>query len=270
MSIQRFYDSVDQMGSPVVLETKPKRIISLVPSQTELMFDLGLDEEIVGITKFCVHPPGKRKSRKVVGGTKNFKFDIIDQLEPDLIIGNKEENYKEGILTLKQKYPVFMSDIESLSQACDMMEAIGTLVDKEERAEEIVRAIKFGFEDLKPKVFKRALYLIWKNPYMSIGKDTFIHEMMHCCGFENVLGKAVRYPVVTEDEIRDIRPEIILLSSEPFPFKEKHITEIKIDFPSSDVALVDGEMFSWYGSRLLHSAAYFKKIYARMILNDLK
>lgn len=270
MSFEPFYASVDQMGYPLVLKSKPKRIISLVPSQTELLFDLGLEEEIVGVTKFCVHPSGKRKSRKVIGGTKNFNFNRIDQLEPDLIIGNKEENYKEGILILKEKYPVFMSDIESLEQACAMMESVGALVDKEERSAEIVRKIKFRFEDLKPRVFKRALYLIWKNPYMSIGKDTFIHEMMNSCGLENVLGNAVRYPVLAENEIRDLQPDIILLSSEPFPFKEKHIAEIKKSFPSADVALVDGEMFSWYGSRLLYSAAYFKQIYASMIIKDLK
>lgn len=250
---------IDQMGD-VIKVGIPRRIVSLVPSQTELLFDLGLDKEVVGITKFCVHPKEKCKDKAKIGGTKNFNFPAIDALAPDLIIGNKEENYKEGIETLKASYPVWMSDIYDLKDAYEMIEGIGTLVGKKERALEIVRDIDNGLKGFSPKIKKRALYLIWQDPYMGIGKHTFIHEMMQRCGFENVLLDMERYPVLTAEDIIALSPEVILLSSEPYPFKEKHREVFQDTFPFAKTMLVDGEIFSWYGSRLRYAASYFDRI----------
>lgn len=258
-----FYASIDQMGFPVTLEKRPERIISLVPSQTEFLYDLGLEEKIVGLTKFCVHPQNLRKTKQIVGGTKSFKFDVIARLKPDLIIGNKEENYKEGIEALKTKYNVWMSDINTLEQAFSMMEEVGVLVDKKPKSVEIIDVIRSSFDRLHLSVDKKALYLIWQNPFMSVGINTFIDEMMRKCGFENVIKDHERYPIITEADIRKLSPDIILLSSEPFPFKEKHLKEFQLKFPETEIALVDGELFSWYGSRLLYSAAYFHEIYTK-------
>lgn len=252
---------VDQMGEAIRVDGRPCRIVSLVPSQTELLFDLGLDEEIVGVTKFCIHPKEKCKNKAKIGGTKKFDFSAIDALAPDLIIGNKEENYKEGIEILKASYPVWMSDIYDLRDAFEMIDSIGALVGKRMEAQKIVEDIGKGFEDFAPKIKKRALYLIWKDPYMSIGKHTFIHEMMLKCGFENVLGDMDRYPILTAEDIKALDPEVILLSSEPYPFKEKHRKEIQEILPFAQIALVDGEMFSWYGSRLQYVPAYFESIH---------
>ncbi len=256
--------ATDQMGCAFRFEHVPARIISLVPSQTEFLFDLGLEDNIVGVTKFCVHPKAKCKEKARVGGTKKFNFETIDQLRPDLIIGNKEENYKEGIEALKASYPVWMSDISTLEQALEMMRKLGLLLNKSDEAQEIIREIENGFNNLSLPVSKRALYFIWKDPYMCVGKDTFIHEMLHKCGLENALEARSRYPALTAEEISNLDPDIILLSSEPFPFQEKHVSEFRKICPRADIAIVDGELFSWYGSRLRYSAAYFHKVGTRL------
>jgi len=262
----------DQTSHTIFLETPPKRIISLVPSQTELLFDLGLDDEVVGITKFCVHPPEWFHSKKRIGGTKKLHVDIIHQLQPDLIIANKEENVKEQVDELSKDYPVWISDVNSLSSANDMIQQIGRLTNKVERSKEIIATIKTNFNQL-PVITNKpgTCYLIWKDPYMTVGGDTFIHSMMDTAGFDNIFKGRKRYPVVTIEELliasssRTTPCELILLSSEPFPFKEKHIDELKqsldkIGLPKAKILLVDGEMFSWYGSRLQHAPGYFKEL----------
>lgn len=252
--------STDQMGSQFKFVDIPVRIISLVPSQTEFLFDLGLEENIVGLTKFCIHPNEKCREKRRVGGTKKFNFELIDELQPDLIIGNKEENYKEGIEELKAKYPVWVSDISTLDQALDMMRKLGSLLDKNQEAAKIIRKIESDFRDLSLPVRKRALYFIWKDPYMSVGKDTFINDMLFKAGFDNVLKSQSRYPQLTFAEIESLNPDTILLSSEPYPFQEKHVREFREICPEAEISIVDGELFSWYGSRLQYTAAYFEEL----------
>lgn len=249
----------DQMGKEVIIPFPPQRIISLVPSQTELLYDLGLEDRVVGITKFCVHPKAWQQSKAIVGGTKQFKFDVIDALKPDLIIGNKEENYKEGIDELSTKYPVWMSDIASIDQALDMILALGNITNERVKAISLSERIKEGFASFGYKKRRKTIYLIWKVPYMAAGRGTFIDEIMDFSGFENVI-EAPRYPELTFDQIVNLAPEVILLSSEPYPFKEKHIEEFRTALPNSEIKLVDGEMFSWYGSRMLHAVDYLKAL----------
>jgi ABC-type Fe3+-hydroxamate transport system substrate-binding protein len=251
---------VDQVGHRIQLHSRPRRIISLVPSQTELLFDLGLNEEIVGITKFCVHPQQWFQMKPRVGGTKQVNIDAIDGLQPDLIIANKEENSREQVEMLATRYAVWTSDIKNLQDALWMIEAIGDITAKSRPAQVLADKIRRKFEQLPPvNRPKRAAYLVWKNPYMTVGHDTFIHTMMTVAGFENVFSDRERYPVVTPDEIAARQPEYLLLSSEPFPFSQKHIAPTAAEFPSSKIRLVDGEMFSWYGSRLVEAAAYFER-----------
>jgi ABC-type Fe3+-hydroxamate transport system substrate-binding protein len=250
----------DQMGNQVLLTRPPQRIISLVPSQTELLFDLGLDETVLGITKFCTHPSDWLACKVVVGGTKKFRFDIIDKLDPDLIIGNKEENYREGIETLRKKYPVWMSDIHSLETALSMIESIGHLVGKQEQAIGINQRILKNFSNIKRFGGKTVLYLIWKKPWMAVGSNTFIHCLLSRLGLRNVLEFKTRYPELTEGEMRELNADCIFLSSEPFPFDTSHVDEIRRISPNSKILLVDGEMFSWYGTRLLQSPEYFNTL----------
>lgn len=255
------YTFTDQMGRTVTLPQLPQRIVSLVPSQTELLFDLGLEDRIVGLTKFCIHPKEKVKQKTRIGGTKNFKLDVIDELQPDLIIGNKEENYEEGIVALQAKYPVWMSDIYTLEDALEMISQVGQLTGTEAKAQELVQGIATGFEKLKPAqpVIPTA-YFIWRNPYMAVGSNNCIDYMLQRCGFHNVLADQPRYPEISPEQLRDANPRLILLSSEPYPFQEKHFAEFQQICPEAEIRIVDGEMFSWYGSRLLKAPAYLQRV----------
>lgn len=255
------------MGHEISLTTRPKRIISLVPSQTELLYDFGLSEEVVGITRFCIHPEEWFRSKPRIGGTKQFHFDKIANLRPDLIIGNKEENEEDQIRELQENYPVWMSDIHNLDEACIMIRELGRLTSKEEKAKAIVDQIQAGFEKWKSSTgnlpVRTAAYLIWRNPYMAAGQNTFIDSMLKTIRLQNVMTSA-RYPETTLQELTSLAPEVILLSSEPYPFAEKHIAEIQIAVPAAKIILVDGEMFSWYGSRLLHAPAYFETLMQKL------
>jgi len=243
--------------------SNPQRIISLVPSKTELLFDLGLDKRVVGITKFCIHPDQWFRSKTRIGGTKNTHLEKIASLNPDLIIANKEENTKEDVEWLSQRFNVYMSDITTVDHALKMIEKVGDLTNTRERADLIVSAIQH-----ERKVFARegtsygsAVYLIWREPMMAAANHTFINAMLKEGGWDNALEDDFeRYPEVAWEDIISVSPQHIFLSSEPFPFKEKHIAEIRERLPHSQVMLVDGEMFSWYGSRMIKAFPYFDTI----------
>lgn len=248
----------DMMGRQVQLPWPPKRIVSLVPSQTELLADLGLEAEVLGITKFCVHPGKWFRNKQKVGGTKQLHLNRIRELQPDLIIGNKEENLKEQVEELAREFPVWMSDITDFESALTMIEEVGELLDRAVQANQLSAEIHSAFASLrqnKPKV--RAAYFIWRQPWMVAGGDTFIHSMMEMAGFENVFGHRTRYPEVGAADLKTAAPEVLLLSSEPYPFKEKHIEEFSAALSNCRPLLVNGEMFSWYGIRMLKAAGYF-------------
>jgi ABC-type Fe3+-hydroxamate transport system substrate-binding protein len=242
---------------------KYKRIISLVPSQTELLFYLGLGNEVIGITKFCIHPEEWFSDKIKIGGTKNIHIRKIEALVPDLIIANKEENIKEQIEELAKNFDIWVTDVNNLSDSLNMISDIGKLTAKEDAASALALQISNEFENLENLSSKkrkiRAAYFIWQNPYMVAGNDTFINDMMHYCGFQNVFSDKSRYPIITLQEIAESNCEIMILSSEPYPFKEIHKQEMQKIFPELKIILADGEMFSWYGSRLIKSAGYFQK-----------
>lgn len=249
----------DQLNRTIKINFPPKRIISLVPSQTELLYDLGLENEIVGTTRFCIHPKEKFKEKIKIGGTKNVKLDKIRSLKPDLIIANKEENSKEDIEALAKEFPVWISDIYNLSDSYKMIADIGSLCKKEKEAKEMLVQIKSNFKQIvKANHLPSVAYLIWQKPFMAVNQNTFIHEMLKESGFQNVFeNHSDRYPEITAKEITEAKPDYIFLSSEPYPFKEKHLEEFKLQFPDSEIILVDGEMFSWYGSRLIKFGEYY-------------
>ncbi|MCX6352390.1 MAG: helical backbone metal receptor [Bacteroidetes bacterium] len=258
----------DQTGRIITLNSPAKRIVSVVPSQTELLFDLGLREEIIGVTWFCIHPKNLVKNVEKVGGTKKLDIEKIKLLNPEIIIANKEENTREQIEELEKYFPIYISDIVSLEDAYGMIKDVGVLVGKEAKSAKIITEIKVAHSDFllrkkspsTPPQPLKTLYLIWQNPYMSIGKETFISTMLSVAGFENVCAEKSRYPELTIEEIKDINPEVVLLSSEPFPFNEKHIEEWQKLLTQSKIILVDGEMFSWYGSRLRLAFEYLKSL----------
>lgn len=250
----------DQLNNTIELKSYPKRIISLVPSQSELLWDLGLREELVGITKFCIHPQQMFESIDRVGGTKTLNIEKIRALKPDLIIGNKEENEQSQILELQKEFTVWMSDIYNLQDSLMMIRSVGLLVDRVEEAEKLKLSINTTFLNLKT-IQKTVLYLIWKDPYMAAGKGTFIGDILSRIGLKNVMSdENGRYPNLSIDEIVALNPELIFLSSEPYPFKDKHVKELQDVLPQSKILLVDGELFSWYGSRLQKSVTYFNEL----------
>jgi ABC-type Fe3+-hydroxamate transport system substrate-binding protein len=248
------------MNRAVEIPPTPKRIISIVPSQTELLFDLGLDEEIIGITKFCIHPAVKVKQKLKIGGTKALNVKLIKELKPDLIIGNKEENEQSQVEELMRDFPVWMSDIANLGGAIDMIRQIGKITGKGIEAEVLTKSIRANFEDLHIKTTGlRVAYLIWRKPFIVAGKGTFINDMLDKCGMRNAFDLD-RYPEAFPAQMVEANPDVVFLSSEPYPFNERHITEFKALVPHAIIQLVDGELFSWYGSRLLQTPGYFKQL----------
>ena len=243
------------------LKYLPKRIVSLVPSQTELLHYLGLETETIGITKFCVHPQSWFKTKEKVGGTKTVNLDKIKNIKPDLIIANKEENVREQIEELAADYPVWLTDVNNLADALQMIKDIGILTGKTETATALINSISIGFKAM-PKTEKsvETAYLIWRKPYMSVGGDTFINDMLLQCGFVNIFASQKRYPAITIAQLQTVNCQLLLLSSEPYPFKQKHIDELSSQLPNTKIILADGEFFSWYGSRLQKAPQYFMQL----------
>lgn len=255
----------DQLNRLIHLKGIPKRIISLVPSQTELLYDLGLETSIVGITKFCVHPHHFKKEKSIVGGTKNVHFDKIKALQPDIILCNKEENTQEMIEKLETIAPVHISDILTIDDCMELIEMYGNIFSKESKATDIREQIQAKHEDFKVYIKDRptlkTAYFIWKKPWMVAAKGTFIDEMMQLNKFENYYKDLERYPEVKLSKTKQETADVVLLSSEPFPFKEKQKAMMKEFFPQAEILVVDGEAFSWYGSRLLNAFDYFKSLH---------
>lgn len=258
---------VDQLKRRLELPSIPKRIVSLVPSQTELLIDLGLESSVFGITKFCVHPPYLRKKKSVLGGTKQVNFSKIKELEPDIILCNKEENTKDIVSELEKIAPVHISDINTIKQCFELINMYGELFKVQVKAQQLIERIekergdfRLTFTELRLKV----AYFIWKNPYMVVGSETFINEMLSEAGFKNVFEDDIRYPEIELNHPKLLEADAIFLSSEPFPFKEKHVMYLRAQFPQKQILIVDGELFSWYGSRLLKSYSYFSTLHNKI------
>lgn len=263
------YSLIDSIGTQHVFNQVPQRIVSLVPSQTELLVDLGLESNIVGITKFCVHPLDLRKKKTIVGGTKKVDDTKIRDLQPDIIICNKEENTLEMVENLREICPVWVTDIVTVEDNFRMISDFGQLFGCVAKAENWNAKIQNALSDFKINVqnkpVKKVAYFIWKNPYMVAASGNFINELLQLNYLENVFADQQRYPEVELEKINtngDL--DFILLSSEPYPFKEKDKAEIASFCPSVKIILVDGEMFSWHGSRLLLALAYFKELHQKL------
>ena len=234
------------------------KIVSLVPSLTELL--LHLEVEMVGRTKFCIHPTAAVAAIPKVGGTKTVHTDQVVALKPDLVIANKEENVAEQVYELQQAgLQVLVTDIMDYDGALAAIETIGNYVGQAAKAMQLVVEIQHAFRSL-PQAGLSVCYLIWRKPYMTIGGDTYIHDMLTRCGYRNVYQNEKRYPEVTIEELQAKAPDVLMLSSEPFPFAAKHVAELQDVLPASKIMLVDGEYFSWYGSRMVAAAKYFRQL----------
>jgi ABC-type Fe3+-hydroxamate transport system substrate-binding protein len=255
----------DQLNRELILEVFPQRIISLVPSQTELLVDLGLEKNIVGITKYCVHPENLINEKVIVGGTKKVSYKKIKKLKPDLIIGNKEENTKEMVDELEDIAPTYISNIITIDDALNFITDMGVLCNKKKKADYLVDKTKKELNNfrsfMKNKPPVKVVYFIWHRPWMIAGGNNYINEMLKINNFDNVfVGANETYPEIYVEYLNEAHPELILLASEPFPFEDDHIDELR-KHVNCEIKIVDGEMFSWYGSRLLKALKYFKELH---------
>lgn len=252
---------IDQLQRKLILNTTPKRIISLVPSQTELLCDMGLEDCIVGVTKFCIHPKHLKQNKTIVGGTKTIKADKIKALQPDIILCNKEENTKEIVEACEAITTVHVSDIFSISDCLELIHQYGQLFNKQTIAQQIVNKINVNLKKfqayIKNKPILNVAYFIWRSPWMIAGNKTFINHLLEINQFKNVFSDSSRYPEIQLETLPE-NLDVILLSSEPYPFKEQHMQEVLEHTPNAKAILVDGEYFSWYGSRLIKAFDYFK------------
>lgn len=262
----------DQLHRELIFKESPKRIVSLVPSQTELVCDMGLETYIVGITKFCVHPKHLKEHKKIVGGTKEVHYDRIKALNPDIILCNKEENTLEMIQQLEKIAPVHISDIYTIADCLELIAMYGRLFSKEEKSQEIILKIETKLENfidyIKEQPKLTTAYFIWKKPWMVAAKGTFIDALLTLNKFDNYYGHLDRYPEIEMIEGENESVDLVLLSSEPFPFKEKHREVMRNYFPQAKIIVADGEAFSWYGSRLLKAFDYFKLLHRDLLISS--
>ncbi|MFM7310833.1 MAG: ABC transporter substrate-binding protein [Flavobacteriales bacterium] len=242
----------DGLARSISIAAPPQRIVCLVPSLTEWLFDLGLEDRVVGVTKFCVRPKHWRRTKAVVGGTKNIHLERLFSLSPDLVIANREENDRETVEQIMRTIPVYTSDVRDFNMAMAALQDIAYLCSREAHGSALIQSIQAQCN--QPIIKKRSscLYLIWKEPLMTVSQDTFIHDMLRRSGFDPIsVAAAGRYPTITPEVALTLRPEFVMLSSEPYPFEERHREEMQTWFPDAKVVLVNGETFSWYGSRML-------------------
>jgi ABC-type Fe3+-hydroxamate transport system substrate-binding protein len=240
------------------------RLVSLVPSITELLADLGLEQDVVGLTRFCVLPPGWKSRKTIVGGTKNVRIERVSELAPDLVIANREENVREQVEAIATFSDVHVTDVATVEDALAMIRDVGQLVERREAATALADEIRVAFDSLSDLEPAPAAYLIWRMPYMVAGGDTFISDVMRRGGLRNVFADQTRYPEVTPRMMSDAGAEVLLLSSEPFPFKDMHAAELARELAHATIELVDGQLFSWYGSRMRYMPAYLRRLHARL------
>ena len=250
---------IDQLGRTLHLSSIPKRIVSLVPSITELISDLSDEPILVGCTKFCIHPKGLKKRLTLVGGTKNVSIPKVSQLNPDLIIANQEENDKNDIIALAKDFPVWVSRVSNLKESYEMIRQLSKIINKQRQVKKILLDHEGIFNgDIKP--CGTVAYIIWQNPIMTVGGDTFINDILRKSGYANVFSNRMRYPEVSVKDLARHDPDYIFLASEPFPFSNKHLKWWQEQLPNKKIILVDGEFFSWYGSRITHKRNYLSKL----------
>lgn len=249
------------LGREVQLPGPPQRIVSLCPSLTETLFSFGLDEQIVGLTRYCLHPEDRVVDKQKVGGTKRLDFAAIDELAPDLIIAEKEENNREDVECLAEQYPVYVTEVTDIASALKMVEGLGAVCDRQTQATTLVTSVEEAWQKISSlNESVSVAYLIWRKPWMAAGSDTFIDAVLQRMGLINVFGQTPRYPEFEVEALVAAQPDVVFLSSEPYPFKERHIAELQMSLPDADFMLVDGEAFSWYGAHMLPAARYLQRL----------
>lgn len=253
----------DCLGNEMSLPKNITKIVSLVPSISELIYDLNVESKLVGVTKFCVHPKYFQIEKTVVGGVQEFDIEKIKALKPDVVFASKDENFEEEILELQKYVPVYVTDVKSVDEAKQMIEDFGVLLNCRNDASKILMKIEMQLQDLEKVtgdlLFRSAAYFVWNEPWVAAGKDTFVDSMLKLIKVNNVFSNLKeRYPMVTGANIHIANPDMIMLPSEPFYFQDQQAMEISAHTHDAATFFVDGQMFSWYGSRLVKSLDYLK------------
>ncbi|MBI2458595.1 MAG: cobalamin-binding protein [candidate division NC10 bacterium] len=261
----------DAFGKPFELGEPARRIISLIPSITEIFFSLGVGDRVVGVTKFCTQPPDGVKSKPRVGGQKNPRVDAIFDLKPDLVVANVEENRKEDVEAMwAAGLKILVTYPRTVRQGIQLVRDLGVLTGESSRAEGIAAECEAALGKVERATAGRARVRvfcpIWRKPYMTINGDTYVDDVLRTCGGENVFhDHPKRYPTVTLPEMAALRPEVVLLPDEPYPFGQKHLTDFQAfsDVPAVRTGrfrLVDGKVLCWYGPRIAESLRTLGKI----------
>ena len=249
----------DDIKRTVNFLSPPATIVSLCPSVTETLCDLGLSEKIIGITDYCIHPKDIVKNINKVGGTKTVSITKVKTLKPEIIFAVKEENSKKTIKILSEIFPCYVFDINSFSDALKMINTLGEIFSKTKNATSLSENIVKAFSKIQvTKQHVDYLYFVWKNPWMVAGNNTYIESLLSKFYLKNIINKS-KYPKI---ELKNISsdPQIIFLPSEPYKFSKTDKMELQKVFPKSKILLVNGEMFSWYGSRMVKAAVYIEKL----------
>jgi ABC-type Fe3+-hydroxamate transport system substrate-binding protein len=243
------------------------RIVCLVPSITELLCDLGLSDQIVGRTGFCIHPWETVKTIPKVGGTKDVLIDRVRELEPTHVVVNVDENLKEDAETLATFVPsVVVTHPQGPRDNLSLYRQMGATFGREAEAERMCERFEEAYGRATANVGREqsVLYLIWRDPWMTIAPDTYIAQTLALFGWtqpvnlgspEGDQSLQVRYPEVRLSDFAG-KVDRVLLSSEPFHFKPEHIPQVEELVPGAEVSLIDGEMTSWYGSRAIAGLDY--------------
>ena len=252
---------VDATGAAVVLPGPPQRIVSLVPSITEILFTLGVGPAVAGCTVYCTQPPDGVATTTRVGGEKNPKLELIRDLGADLVIANIEENLPEHVATLRSwGIPVYVTYPRTVPDGIRLLAELGAVTGAAERGAALARELDALLADVegasRGRRPVRVFYPIWRHPYMTIGADTYAHDMLARCGGVSVFAdRASRYPTVTLDEMASAAPEVILLPDEPYRFRRVHVADFEPypDVPAvrdGRIHLMDGKLLTWYGPRI--------------------
>jgi ABC-type Fe3+-hydroxamate transport system substrate-binding protein len=262
----------DDLGGELTLDGVPRRIVSLVPSITETVIGLGAADRLVGINNYCVYPADVVKDIRKVGGTKGFSMDVIDAVGPDLILANKEENRKHQIETLRESYPVFVTYPRTVEGAVKMILDLGVLTDTQERASEHAASCDFFLESIDLSIAGpplRTVCMIWRDPWMAVGPDSYVSALLDRIGFVNVFTKADgRYPETTLDAVIERQPEVIILPSEPYAFRKQDKDELDDLLSARGVMAstlrMDGSLLTWFGTRTIKGLRFLYDTKARL------
>jgi ABC-type Fe3+-hydroxamate transport system substrate-binding protein len=233
----------DVLGRELVLREPPRRVVSLVPSITESLFDLGAGASVVGITDYCIFPPAVTLPR--LGGTKNPRVDEIRALAPDLVHMNLEENLRRHAEAIETFAPIFVSEPKSVDDVIVLIEQLGAIHDRAERARALTQTLRDELANLPRRDFTFAVP-IWK--WMWCGGDTYVSRLVEVCGGRNILREYLRYPQIDLEDVLALKPDVIFLPDEPYAFTEEDARQIR---GPRVVGPFPGHLFTWHGTRTI-------------------